>query len=143
MSCAIARAPQPSMRAAVSTPVSRTASISPSCTRPGGVCAATARRNWPGSGCSPSRRAAAATAAATVTATPPAMPSGWAWVTSAARAPWVAACTSESACQAPSGAARMAAPLPDDPWPSNAAAAAIGHGRPSRIWRSSTTAPGP
>ena len=58
-------------------------------------------------------------------------------------APCAAARPSESACQAPSGPARIAAPLPAEPCPSNAAAAAIGQGRPSRISRSITTAPGP
>lgn len=47
----------------------------------------------------------------------PIKPSAWAWVTSAeSRACWVASARS-SAKYAPSGATRIAAPLPYEPWP--------------------------
>ena len=71
------------------------------------------------------------------------MPSGWAWVTSAQARAWSAARRVESACQAPSGATRIAAPLPQEPCPSKADAAATGHGVPVRISRRTLTAPAP
>ncbi len=71
------------------------------------------------------------------------MPSGCACVTSADARAWAAARAVESAKYAPSGPTRIAAPLPQEPCPSNAEAAASGHGVPVRISRRISIAPAP
>lgn len=64
-------------------------------------------------------------------------------MTRADRAAAAAARCGSPAKNAPSGATRIAAPLPHDPAPPNAAAAATRHGVPSRIACKTTTDPGP
>jgi len=92
---------------------------------PGTWSAASSRKDR-GSGAGPPRLAAAS-AAASATATAPLVPSGWACVTSAARIACSRAAPGSLQNQAPSGAARIAAPLPRLPCPSNRAQACTPH----------------
>lgn len=85
-----------------------------------GRSAATSRRKSARSGAGPPRLRVAS-AAARATATAPAAASGWLCETTLWRAAWSATASRSAACQAPSGATRIAAPLPQEPMPSNCA----------------------
>lgn len=102
-------------------------------TRPGRRNPITPSRKGPG----PTGSRRAASAAATATATAPSTASGWVWVTRALTTASRAARPGSSAYQAPSGATRIAAPLPKEPDPPNSPAASVRQSPPSRTRPSS------